>query len=217
MAFFWYLSGMPTPIGHSVLGLVTAALFYWTSSRSWRQSLAAFWKNYRWAICLGVFCADSPDLDLVPGLLVGDARMFHRLYTHTFLWVILVATICWWIWRRREQGVSWREWAFLFLSGCTHLLADWLGEDFRPPYGIMPFWPFSSEYYICSYSYFAAVKKDTVRQVFSWYSVWLMVGEFLKTLPLLALVLWFRNRVGGWQLEPDLTGRPLPQESEEDD
>ena len=42
-----------------------------------------------WLLAFFVFFSIAPDLDVLPGILVGDARAFHRDPSHSFLFGLL--------------------------------------------------------------------------------------------------------------------------------
>ena len=60
---------MALPLAHSLVGFI---LYDLIADERGKWSLGM--------ICLFIFIANLPDLDVLPGLLVGDANKFHRHY-----------------------------------------------------------------------------------------------------------------------------------------
>jgi membrane-bound metal-dependent hydrolase YbcI (DUF457 family) len=97
---------------------------------------------------LAVFSASAPDLDFLPGLLLGNESLFHRAQGHSLggamvygLLVLLSARLLTGSWRKARHPALLA--AGLFLS---HLLLDLAVHDPGPPYGIQFLWPLSEGY-----------------------------------------------------------------------
>jgi len=107
-----------------------------------------------------VVLANAPDLDFVPGLLVGRPDAFHRGVTHTLGAAVLVTVAAWAIARwRGGGGTGPREgagapapprpgwWAALAAAAYgSHLLVDWVTVDAVPPVGIQMLWPLTASW-----------------------------------------------------------------------
>jgi membrane-bound metal-dependent hydrolase YbcI (DUF457 family) len=93
-----------------------------------------------------VVLANAPDLDFVPGLLLGRPDAFHRGVTHTLGAAVLVTLATWAIarWRRAERPGWWA--AFAAAAYGSHLLVDWVTVDAVPPVGIQMLWPLSASW-----------------------------------------------------------------------
>src|SRR5687767_13245479 len=63
---------MPSPVGHSLMG---AIIYRGAGGRVGRSQWPLL------AACL--FAANAPDLDFLPGLFVGDLRLFHHGPSHS--------------------------------------------------------------------------------------------------------------------------------------
>ena len=48
----------------------------------------------------------------------------------------------------------------------SHVFMDYFTEDFRPPFGVMLFWPFDSDFYISSVLIFKRVFRSDVSSTF---------------------------------------------------
>ena len=91
-----------------------------------------------------VLLANAPDLDFVPGLLMGRPDAFHRGVTHTLGAALLVTVTTWAIarWRHAERPGWWA--GFAAAAYGSHLLVDWMTVDAVPPVGIRMLWPLSA-------------------------------------------------------------------------
>lgn len=126
---------MPSPILHSAV----AAAF----SRRVREPFSP-------RLCaLSVAAAVLPDLDLLPGVLLGDPDRFHHLHSHSVPFALALAGLCAvvpWGPESPPYRARWRHFALLCL---THPLLD-LFNDTRSDLafgilspGIALWWPFS--------------------------------------------------------------------------
>jgi membrane-bound metal-dependent hydrolase YbcI (DUF457 family) len=97
-----------------------------------------------------VTLANGPDLDFLPGLVLGHAGVYHRGVTHTLGAVVVVGAAvalatglagC-----RRPVVVRAAAWAAAAYA--SHLLLDYLTADAVPPYGGRFLWPLSDAYYL---------------------------------------------------------------------
>jgi membrane-bound metal-dependent hydrolase YbcI (DUF457 family) len=87
--------------------------------------------------CAGL--AAAPDLDL--------AFVAHRTATHSLTAVVLVGVVAACLAASRGWPIA----RVALTCACaygSHLLLDWLGEDFYPPRGIQLLWPISHDWYI---------------------------------------------------------------------
>jgi membrane-bound metal-dependent hydrolase YbcI (DUF457 family) len=125
-----------TPIGHALAGYAVYR-FSGPSSDAGRGSL----------IWLCIIMSIAPDLDFLPGIIIGRPALYHHGITHSLGFALVVslaiATIC-----------MLKCWSFpatfklAFFAYASHLVLDFFGYDGRPPHGIPLFWPLSMEYFI---------------------------------------------------------------------
>lgn len=120
---------MATPLGHGLAGLTVGVA---TGNRSRLLGFAT----------LGLFAGIAPDLDFVPGLLMGDPARFHQGPSHSIaaalslgLLVALLAPSA----QRLRAG--------LIATGgyLSHLGLDLLTYDPTPPRGAPLLWPLLEE------------------------------------------------------------------------
>jgi membrane-bound metal-dependent hydrolase YbcI (DUF457 family) len=181
---------MASPIGHYLFGLSIGQAF----ARDSVERRQAFWLAT--IACL-------PDLDVIPGLLVGSLAMFHRSATHSILAALIFALIAgqvfrWWRWQ-----VSVRFSVLLFLLYGSHLLLDCLTLDTGYPYGVPLFWPWNHETYQSPWAVLPNVQ-HTRAPLVSIHNVLLVLRESIIFLPLLGLIQALKNpplrsaRLGAW-------------------
>ena len=181
---------MSSPIGHSFAGYIINSY----SSRSLKiQGIKALF--------LYIFIANVPDLDFVPGLLVGKPNLFHHGISHSVgmgaIFSLLLALLL-----NIGDTENLNKDFFLFFSlYCSHLLLDYISYDTRPPLGIPIFWPLSNEYFIFKYPILPPVahSKNTYANIaqffsgaFSLHNLYVVLMEFAVSLPRLFIV-WILN------------------------
>ena len=148
---------MPLPVGHSLSGY----LIYLGTER---KAALRGWK----IILLYLLCANLPDLDILPGYLLGRPNLYHHGISHSVGLAVLVglaaAGVTYWKNRRGAGRV------FLIAFGLyfSHVLLDTLIADTTPPYGVQLLWPLSRKYIISPVLIFPTVfKADTSGAFFS--------------------------------------------------
>ena len=175
-----------------MIGLALGTAFYLPRT-TWRQVGREVWAQ-RGPLALVVLLANLPDIDYLPGLLVGELNRYHHLYTHTLGWVVATVVSAWWWWKRRHPDADGRTLLVFLAAGLSHLAADFVTTDRRPPLGIMALWPFSSEFYLSATPLFWPLRKATVADMFQLHNVQAVLVEAAWCLPLLALVLAWKLR-----------------------
>jgi len=177
---------VPSPVGHTLAGFCGYAVA----------------QNYvgperrGWLLVGSVTLANLADLDFLPGILLGDLRIFHHQMTHSLAAVVMVGLfiggLAHW---RKAKGIWWGMLGgSLYLS---HIALDLLVKDSTPPFGVQLLWPFSKAYFISPITPFAGFNYfdpslGVVRVVFSVHNLWTLLQEIL----LLAPVVWLSWYVG---------------------
>ncbi|HED14885.1 MAG TPA: metal-dependent hydrolase, partial [Gammaproteobacteria bacterium] len=164
---------MSTPLGHSLLGLISGQLVPPATATVQRQ----------WLI-LSVVAGNAADLDFLPGLLSGDLNRYHHQASHSLLAALLVGILVWRLLAHRYAQAG-RAGLLTTLAYCSHLLADYLTADYRPPLGIPLFWPFSPDYFLSPYILLDGVKHGmpgdssltSLLQILSWQNLQLLLME----------------------------------------
>jgi inner membrane protein len=130
---------MPSPIGHTIAGFCGLLL----------APKGAIPKPPLNTLLASVVLANLPDIDILPGLFLGNPAIFHRQGTHSIaasiLVGILVSILSRWN-RASAKFIRLGVWATaLYFS---HIVLDLLVTDPSPPRGLQLFWPFSDAYFI---------------------------------------------------------------------
>ena len=159
-----------------------------------RPGLAAH--NWPWW-ALAVFAANGPDLDFLPGLLVGDINRFHQGPSHSLAAAMIFGIIVFLV-ARSLSGPAMRLAVLGFLAYGSHLLLDFFTQDKRAPFGIPLFWPVSSDSFMSPWQVFGGVKhgvpgdslETALGYVFSVANVATVAVEVVVLAPVL-LASWF--------------------------
>lgn len=178
---------MPSPVGHSLIGLAVAGALVLRPG-----SLASLGEQVvaqRNRILLAVGFANAPDIDYVPGVLVGELNAYHHLLTHSVGWVALLVLGAWLLWRALSPAVGWREAALMAVASASHLVADVFTDDGRAPFGILALWPFHDGFIISPVSLFYRLQKHDWGEILQPSNFAAVGWEVLVCLPLLLIVL----------------------------
>ena len=135
-----YDAPMPTPLGHGLAGVATG----WAVAGVARENRRALVTQM--AILAGL--AMAADLDLLFGAHSGPT---HSLGAAAIAGI--VAAIARWPIARTRLTIG----LAAFLAWATHPLMDALAPDTSAPYGVMAFWPFSTNYYLTGLSVFMPI------------------------------------------------------------
>lgn len=177
---------MPTPIGHSLLA---TAIFKGVN----RKKLKLNWFDYLVFLFIGIF----PDLDFLPGLILGIPSRFHHGLTHSLFFGIIIGTIAGLLYGKWKKE-SWQKYALIFTGVYfSHLIADFFGVDTSFPYGEQLFWPFWQAYVISPVALFSDVYRssnsaDFFVSMFNWHNAKTVIVELVVCIPLL-LAIYFKN------------------------
>lgn len=168
---------MPSPLAHTLLGLT---LFHlrpagWFSAE--RRGVL-FWA---WLLVAPL----APDLDFLPGMLLGDHNRYHQLFSHSLLPTFLFTLVWAGLGRRLFPEVKGLRWVLLLLSLVwSHLLLDYFTLDTRPPIGFPLFWPFSGRLFTSPVSVFPPLLRDWTLPGFWTHNLFTLAVEGLVLSPL---------------------------------
>jgi membrane-bound metal-dependent hydrolase YbcI (DUF457 family) len=185
---------MATPVGHYLLGFAVAQVFAQDES----QRKRAFWlANVAWI----------PDLDVLPGLMVGNLGQFHHGATHSLTAAATFALLGLLVAAQKTQHWSLRLFPLLFLLYASHIFLDYLTLDTGAPYGVPLFWPFWLDSYASPLLLLPNVQHSSAPLI-SVHNLLLALQEALLFLPLAGLIYtvkgWWPNwspawvKVSGW-------------------
>lgn len=174
---------MPSPIGHTLLGLTIEALL--AEDGRGRRGTAAFWAN-------------APDMDMAAGLIEGRPGAWHAHETHSVgaaLAAGLAAGLLAW-----ARGGAFRA---SFVSGtaayASHVLLDFMGK--RQEDGMPILWPFSRRRVASPRAWFSTItsrsrERGFFRGLLSLHNLSAVTWEVVTLAPLLILVLGWQKRKG---------------------
>jgi membrane-bound metal-dependent hydrolase YbcI (DUF457 family) len=173
---------LATPVGHALAGVALG----W--GLTWRRPLLGPGRD----VLLFALVAQLPDLDFIPGLLMGVPAAFHHEQSHSLGAACLAAGLAA-LWGRR-QGQAGRWGLAVGLSYFLHVLIDWATMDFRPPLGVPLWWPLSSEYFLAASPIFLDVKRGAPDWELLAHTTKAFARELLILGPPFLLLGWFSLR-----------------------
>ncbi|MEA3232887.1 MAG: metal-dependent hydrolase [Thermodesulfobacteriota bacterium] len=182
---------MSSPIGHSLAGLIIS---------SWREK--SFKPGNFKILALYVFIANAPDLDFIPGMIMGKPNLYHHGISHSIGAAVFFSLILAILINRISEKRFWREFVFMFSLYGSHLFLDLISYDGRPPFGIPVFWPFTERYFMIpilppvKHSHLDnASIPQFLADVLSVHNLYVISLEMMLTVPFaLILILIFRKR-----------------------
>jgi len=144
---------MPSPAAHTLFGLTCFHLL--------RAVLPGSGARNGTVTGFILLASLAPDLDFVPGLILGDPSRYHQTLSHSLGGSFLIALVLGgaaWLWFSGVTGWRWIGLLPLFVLG--HLFLDYFTEDRRPPIGFPMFWPFSDRLVISPVPVFPCLLRD---------------------------------------------------------
>lgn len=140
----------PSPIAHSAMGF----LIFWIFRKGVPPGFKKQAKSWLLLLGMAVFFSMLPDIDVVPGILLGDFVGYHNQGTHSLLIGLGVAIAVGLILMRRYRRF-WL-WFWIALAGYTfHVIMDYFTTGER---GVMLFWPLSSDRFVSPFKIFYGVR-----------------------------------------------------------
>jgi inner membrane protein len=127
---------MATPVGHSLAGY--AIYRFLGPSEDGRSA----------RLLVAVVTANAPDLDFVPGILVGAPATYHQGMSHSLAFAAAAGVIGAVMLGAVTGTVARTGFVLSFLCYSSHLALDLFGPDARPPYGIPLFWPLTDHTFL---------------------------------------------------------------------
>jgi inner membrane protein len=137
-----------------------------------------------------LFAANAPDLDFLPGLLVGDLAKFHHGPSHSIGFAFLFGLLACLFFSRRLY-----PFVIAFSLYLSHVSLDYLVEDPSSPFGVPLFWPFSQKYFMAPFAFFrpfhyrAVSAESSMAVLLTFHNFLTVLAEVAFLLPLLAWVL----------------------------
>jgi len=178
---------MSSPIGHSLAGLVIAA---------WREK--SFKPKNLKVLALYIFVANAPDLDFIPGVLIGKPNLYHHGISHSIGAGLLFALVTAFLVNIKSGKRIWRDFFFMFSLYGSHLILDLISIDGRPPFGIPILWPFTDRYFMIpllppvKHSHLDhATIAQVLADIFSTHNLYVIGLEIILTVPFALIILWW--------------------------
>jgi len=181
---------MATPIGHAIAGY---AVYSFARAPGVKVQIGL--------LLLGAFMAVAPDLDFIPGIIVGKPALYHQGISHSIGFAVLVGLVTAVIFKMRGRSFG-LVFYLCFFSYGSHLFIDLFGADQRPPFGIPFFWPISGEHFISPVKPFLGVhhaaattstRSEWIQGILSMYNLGAIVVEVALVGPFVLLVRWLRR------------------------
>jgi inner membrane protein len=165
---------MATPVGHYLFGLSIAHAV----ARDEPDRRRAFW-------LAAIAC--FPDLDFIPGLLVGQPSRFHHGVSHSFAAAAGFFLLAWLFLSWGGRIPSTRAAVLCFALYASHALLDFVTRDGGAPYGIPLFWPWSHESYQSPWLLLPPVQHTNLA-ILGAHNLLLIAREGMIFIPLLGFV-----------------------------
>lgn len=166
---------MPSPVGHSLGALALMGLVRrfglvrrqtpTPAPARLRLDLGAQFALYMWAALL-VFAANAPDLDFVPGILLGEPDRFHHGPAHSLGGAVVFSALVWVLARKVRPRQALPIALLMGIGFMSHLFLDMCSLDTRAPNGVPLFWPFSSAYIMLPFPVFMDIQRNTAASNF---------------------------------------------------
>ncbi len=182
---------MPTPVAHSLIGIIFGALKFLGYSKTWKEFFSELWER-RWLLFLCIVLANAPDIDYLFGLFYGNWNKFHQTATHSFLFVFVLSLLICAVLIFRKKAVFIEFW-FVFLLVSSHLVLDFFCKDTSFPIGLPLLFPFSYEYFHSKIELFPSVQKKTFADIWNTHNIKVVFVEILFIMPMLFAVLFFKR------------------------
>lgn len=184
---------MATPIGHALAGYAV-----------YRSIFGAIRQERRTFLWLCLLMAIAPDLDFVPGILVGQPALYHQGITHSLGFALMVSLGLAVAYGRysKQRGKMTAYWGGFFLAYTSHLVIDFFGPDGRLPYGQPLFWPLNDSHYLSPVPIFwgvhhvvstSATTGQWIIAILNPHNLRAIGIEVLVMLPVLLLVWYLRS------------------------
>jgi VanZ family protein len=183
---------MPSPIGH-VLG---GAIVYLGGTRPSTRS--------RLLLAVALLGSLAPDLDFVPGILIGNMRAFHHGISHSVAFALVFGGLTYGLARYVDRTIALRASVLGALAYTSHVVLDFIAVS-EGTRGLPLLWPFSDERFGVNLGLFGHFRYTDIRD-----GIWSVVrsenaSPLVRELLILgtALVLLHRReQLGQWRIAP---------------
>ena len=124
---------MPSPVGHVLAG---AAIYLAATTRERRS---------RTLLAIALLGSIAPDLDFVPGILVGDMRLFHHGMSHSLVFAAAFGVLTYVVARLQAPAAALPVSVIAIAVYTAHVLLDFVNVN-DGTRGVALLWPMSHEH-----------------------------------------------------------------------
>lgn len=183
---------MPSPVGHGLFGLVFEP--FAPNHVNTRTGAGRFLVP-----AILIAAANAPDLDFVPGFLVGDPNRFHHGMTHSVGAIVVFTMVAWSIARFVGAASSLRLAIVIGLAYASHLFLDLLTIDTPPSTGIPLLWPLSDASVTLPFKPLLDIQREPapsrfVPSLFIQHNAYAVLLEFAILAPILVVLRYMTRR-----------------------
>ena len=188
---------MASPIGHTLCGCIV-----YVASTNIKYRI-------NWKVLLGLLLiANLADIDYVFGFIVGKPNFYHHQFTHSVGFSLILAAGVALYWKVKYLSNYLKTFFLIFTVYGSHVLVDYFSKDTSLPYGEQLFWPFSTKYFLSSFSIFRDIHKantsgEFFSALFSYYNLTTVLTEITILGSLLIVTYLLKNRVLSSNLKLD--------------
>ena len=169
---------MPSPIGHSLSGILLYQIFN-------RQNV----KYDTRRLLLFVLFTNLPDIDLALGFFVNNPSLYHQSISHSLGASVLTGFIAG-IMLKRKNELYLNSFLLFFTLYFSHVILDYLASasDTSYPFGVAFLWPLSHDYYIFPAMIFLDIWRGSSNEtffsgLFNLHNLWAVLIELSLFLP----------------------------------
>lgn len=179
---------MPSPVAHSLAGVaIVGVARYLRASRRVQQPRVI---GVPMLLVLMMAAANAPDLDFVPGVLVGYPDWLHRGISHSLGAALLFGGLSGAIAAVGRLQTPGLIGVLMALAYASHLLLDMFSPDPMRFNGVPLFWPLSEQHFVLPAQVFLDIRRAPgaegfVASLWHWHNLEAMVREVLIMVPLL--------------------------------
>jgi hypothetical protein len=175
---------MPSPVAHILAG---AAVHLAGTTKGSRSKLV---------LVLTLLGSIAPDLDFLPGILIGNMGAFHHGISHSLTFSVLFGAMVFFFVRRVDKSVALQAGMLAAFAYATHIGLDFVGVN-EGTRGVPIFWPLSDERLGFGLNLFGHFRwgdiRDGIGSIIRWENVVPVLLEIL-VVGSVVLLLFYRDR-----------------------
>jgi inner membrane protein len=177
---------MPSPVGHILIG---AAVHLAGTTRKCRS---------RTMLPITLLGSIVPDLDFLPGILIGKMGAFHHGISHSLTFAILFGVLVFLIVRGVDKAMALRTSMLAAFAYASHVGLDLIGVN-EGTRGVPIFWPLTDEKFGLSLNLFGHFRWGDIREglttIIRWDNVVPVLREMVICGTVVLLLLWQDRRL----------------------